>query len=59
MQPWIEHFMWNDNGTQIPGLTPVGRATVVALQLNRPLLVGARRRWVLAGWHPPQPDSQE
>jgi hypothetical protein len=58
-QPWIEHFMWNDSGTQILGLTPIGRATVVALQLNRPLLVGARRRWVLAGWHPPQPDSQE
>ena len=25
-----------------------------ALQLNRAMAVCARRRWVLAGWHPPQ-----
>jgi 5-methylcytosine-specific restriction endonuclease McrA len=58
-QRWDEHFAWSDDGTQILGLTAIGRATIVALQLNRPLLVSARRRWVLVGWHPPQADMTE
>ena len=36
-QQWHEHFMWSVNGEQILGLTATGRATAVALQLNRPL----------------------
>jgi hypothetical protein len=52
-QDWSEHFTWSADGTQVIGLTPVGRATVVALQLNRSMLVRARRRWVLVGLHPP------
>jgi hypothetical protein len=51
-QDWRVHFEWSADQTEIPGLTPAGRATVVALQLNRPMLVRARRRWLLAGWHP-------
>ena len=27
-QIWDEHFHWNDDGTEIVGLTPTGRATV-------------------------------
>jgi hypothetical protein len=53
-QDWHTHFAWNDDKTHIVGLTPIGRATVAALQLNRSLLVKARRRWVRVGWHPPQ-----
>ncbi len=53
-QDWSEHFAWVDGGAQIFGLTAVGRATVVALQLNRILLVASRRKWVSAGWHPPK-----
>lgn len=53
-QDWHEHFASSSDGTRILGLTPVGRATVVALKLNRPMLVRARRRWVAAGWHPPE-----
>lgn len=53
-QPWIEHFRWSDEGECILGLTPTGRATVVALNLNRPSLVRARRLWVSVGWHPPR-----
>lgn len=34
-------------------LTPVGRATVEALQLNNEFIMPARRHWVMAGWHPP------
>jgi hypothetical protein len=52
-QNWYEHFAWSANGTHILGLAPVGRATVVALQLNNSFLVEARRWWVQAGWHPP------
>ena len=49
----FEHFAWSDAGDRIVGLTPTGRATVVALQLNRPILVHARRAWTSVGWHPP------
>jgi len=53
-QDWHAHFTWNDDITHIIGLTPTGRATVMALRLNRSILVKARRRWVMTGWHPPQ-----
>lgn len=53
-QDWNEHFRWSDDGTEMVGLTPTGRATIEALQLNRSLLVKSRKRWVLAGWHPPE-----
>lgn len=53
-QEWSEHFAWSDAGDRIVGLTPTGRATVVALHLNRPILVNARRAWVSVGWHPPK-----
>ena len=50
---WSAHFRWSDDGVEIIGLTPCGRATVVAFKLNNEGLTRARRRWVLAGWHPP------
>jgi hypothetical protein len=53
-QRWSEHFAWTSTGDQIIGKTPVGRATVEALQLNRQALVKARRVWVAAGLHPPK-----
>lgn len=53
-QSWAEHFVWSDAGDRIGGRTATGRATVVALNLNRPSLVQARRLWVAVGWHPPQ-----
>jgi len=56
-QKWHEHFAWSADGTEIVGLTPCGRATVVTLQLNRPELVAARWLWVQVGWWPPQGDS--
>ena len=51
---WHEHFDWNEEGCYIIAKTATGRATVVALQLNRELLVKARKRWVMVGWHPPK-----
>lgn len=53
-QDWYEHFAWSSDGTRILGLPPIGHATMIALRLNRPMLVRARRRWVAAGWHPPE-----
>ncbi len=52
-QSWPEHFGWSEDGTLVVGQSVCGRATVVALHLNNEYLVRARRRWVIAGWHPP------
>lgn len=49
---WHEHFAWADGGALLVGLSASGRATVVALRLNRPILVRSRRLWITAGWHP-------
>lgn len=53
-QEWNDHFAWQQGGALIVGLTASGRATVNALALNRLVLVQARKRWIKAGWHPPQ-----
>jgi hypothetical protein len=53
-QIWLEHFRWSEDSTIIIGLTPCGRATVVALQLNNPYMVRARKFWVEANEHPPR-----
>jgi hypothetical protein len=53
-QVWNRHFTWTAEGDRIIGLTPVGRATVVALNLNRPSLVKSRQAWCSVGWHPPR-----
>jgi len=52
-QRWLDHFSWSDDGTRVVGITPAGRATVMALRLNNAEIVAARRRWVAVGWHPP------
>jgi 5-methylcytosine-specific restriction endonuclease McrA len=53
LDKWSEHFAWNSSADRMVGLTPVGRATVIALNVNRPSLVRARQAWTLVGWHPP------
>jgi hypothetical protein len=55
-QQWREHFCWSEDGSEIIGLTPAGRATVVALNVNHTDIVEARRRWTRVGWHPPHED---
>lgn len=54
IQKWGDHFIWSKNGERITGLTETDRATVFALNLNRPELLRGRKVWVKAGWHPPQ-----
>ncbi len=51
---WRDHFTWSPECTEIMGLTPCGRSTVMALRLNNPLAVAVRRNWIRAGWHPPK-----
>jgi hypothetical protein len=52
-QIWIAHFQWDESGMLLMGLTAVGRGTIVALNMNNPVIVDTRRRWVSVGWHPP------
>jgi len=39
---WEEHFSWSLDGILVVGITPTGRATVVALELNREALMKLR-----------------
>jgi hypothetical protein len=50
---WRDHFSWSSDQCVVVGLTPVGRATVEALQMNRPGVVRLRRVLSAAGEHPP------
>lgn len=52
-QRWDAHFVWEERGTIVRGITSIGRATVQALQMNHPDVVAARQLWVAVGWHPP------
>lgn len=57
-QRWPDHFRWSEDGATIMGMTPFGRATVVALQLNNVISVMVRRQWITAGWHPPREETK-
>lgn len=45
---WANHFAWD--GVQV---TAKGRATVILLDMNRPLILAIRREEALLGRHPP------
>lgn len=53
-QVWKDHFSWNENFTEIIGTTPIGRATVVSLKMNRPQIVRVRKMWIKLEEHPPK-----
>lgn len=53
IQNWIEHFAWSPDGTKVEAKTAIARATIIALRMNNPVIVAARSRWAIAGWHPP------
>ena len=48
-QQWHDHFSWSDDGTKVEGKTSIGRATILALQMNNGAIVTARKRWVSVG----------
>jgi len=47
---WADHFVWD--GVQLVGKTAVGRATITALKINRPIILEIRKEEVLRGRHP-------
>lgn len=51
-QVWEEHFQWSDDTVTIEGLTPIGRATVAALNMNSEIRRQARLVWIHAGLLP-------
>lgn len=55
-QKWQDRFIWSTNSLNIVGITPVGRATVNALRLNRPGVVNLRRIMLPADLPPPKED---
>lgn len=55
-QRWRDHFSWSADFTRIVGISPSGRATVLALQLNRDGLVNLRRVLRMSNEHPPAED---
>jgi hypothetical protein len=56
-QKWRDHFAWDEDHLQVAGLTPTGRATVEALQLNREGLMNMRYLLYVVGEHPPKGDE--
>lgn len=54
--PWKEHFIWTEDGIVIIGLTPIGRATIELLKLNRERILEIRFADVEVGRHPPPDD---
>lgn len=61
-QKWEEHFVWVDQGVVIGGITPIGRATCIRLDLNdtrypeNDSIRATRRFWIKTGLHPPSDD---
>ena len=51
---WLDHFSWNEDYSEIRGLTPTGRATIEFLRMNRPQLIRLRKMWVSLNLHPPK-----
>jgi HNH endonuclease len=39
---WRDHFLWNTELTEIIGISPIGRATITKLRLNRQNVVNLR-----------------
>ncbi len=47
---WEEHLVWE--GVRLIGLTATGRATVDALEMNRPVILAIRAEEIWLGRHP-------
>jgi hypothetical protein len=49
-EKWAEHFQWQ--GETVLGTTAIGRATISALKMNRPLILAIRKEETIRGRHP-------
>lgn len=54
LQAWTDHFAWSEDATETIGLTPIGRATILTLKMNRPQMIRVRQMWGKMGEHPPK-----
>ena len=54
--PWNIHFAWSEDKLTIVGLTATGRATIIALALNRDRVISIRSADLEIGRHPPIDD---
>lgn len=52
-QKWADHFIWDEDFSLVIGLTPSGRATVEALELNRKGIINLRGLLKGSKYHPP------
>lgn len=50
---WADHFGWDKN-CRLRGRSPIGRATILALGMNRPALIAIRKMLVKLGQFPHQ-----
>src|SRR5207247_1500187 len=48
---WSDHFGWS-RGCRLIGRTSTGRATILALGMNRPAVIAIRKALVKLGWLP-------
>jgi hypothetical protein len=53
-QKWTAHFQWSDDFSEIIGLSPIGRATILALKMNREFLRNQRSAFAKLKVHPPK-----
>ena len=51
---WTDHFQWRADDLHIIGITPIGRATIDLLKLNRVNAVNLRKLLKMADLHPPR-----
>ena len=63
-QNQADRFVWTEEGTIVSGITPIGRATCVSLDLNdmrypeKDYIRSTRRFWLRIQHHPPIGDSR-
>ncbi len=55
---WNDHFAWSSRGIEILGVTPIGRATIATLELNRERALRIREADAALGRHPPAEDRR-
>jgi hypothetical protein len=56
IEEWQQHFAWSSDGLIIVGMTATGRATILALELNRERVINIRLADQSVGRHPPAHD---
>ena len=49
---WEDHFSWNETYTLMLGISPIGRAIIKKLKLNRDEVVNLRTLLASVGLHP-------